>query len=549
MADELEDDDRSLDQEDVNPRLRIASPNPQPLASPEAASLPIRARIAPPNSPMANNLPPVTARGLGPVTASQPGSTEDLESRGLASHLAPRPIAPPSPLESRATADQAELGRLQSTGSGISQLQHGSPTGGANIAKPHPVLGGILRGLDIAGSIAAPLIMAQLPGTELHHQELLGQQQGRIGQDEKQEAADANLGKTQADTEEAEERADLARAQAEEARNPKAKEKPAGQTVTTDQGIFQWNPDTEHYDIRVGAAPVKPQPGETQEQNKLGFQTVIGKLDAAGLATDPKSLDKSLDTAKKNDVITAAEHATARSYESANPTPATNLTVHVAGQEEGAQLAINKLFEGKEVIAHMPDGRRVQMSYAEAKVQGIPPERLVALSSKEAQDNRDKQASTDATFQSLNNYRKDFKGAQLTDTDRDAMRVLASHAQDGTTAGILGGLIEDIPLAGPMTSYANKLLNGTMTSDQYNQLSPAGKKLVSDYFTAVIANFANMKNIMGSVGRNPMQLQAELNTIPLPFLDWESANDAFENKRVDLQRRAASQPELYRPSK
>ncbi len=80
----------------------------------------------------------------------------------------------------------------------------------------------------------------------------------------------------------------------------------------------------------------------------------------------------------------------------------------------------------------MPDGRRVQMSYADAKAQGLPPERLVALNAKEAQDNRDKQASTGATFKSLDTYRTDFKASapKLQPKDRDAMRVL------GTTAGI-----------------------------------------------------------------------------------------------------------------
>ena len=33
----------------------------------------------------------------------------------------------------------------------------------------------------------------------------------------------------------------------------------------------------------------------------------------------------------------------------------------------------------------MPDGRRVQMSYADAKAQNVPPERLVALNANEAQ--------------------------------------------------------------------------------------------------------------------------------------------------------------------
>jgi hypothetical protein len=308
------------------------------------------------------------------------------------------------------------------------------------------------------------------------------------------------------------------------------------------QGNMRWAPDIE------GAGPIK-QPGETQEQNKLGFQGIVSKLDKAGLSTDPKTLDKSLDKALQQKNITPEEHAAARSYMAANPNAATNLTVHLTGQEEGNKLAIDKMFEGSEVIAHMPDGRRVQMSYADAKAQGVPAERLVKLNPKEAQDNRDKQASVQTTFKGLDRYRRDFKTSapNLTTTDRDALRVLAAHNQSGATGGLIAGFIDDLPLAGPLSQYVNKLAEGTMTSDQYKQLSPAGKKLVSDYFTSIIDNFANMKAVMGTVGRNPQMLQAEVNTVPVPYLDWESAAIQFENKRASLQGRAGSMPELYTP--
>jgi hypothetical protein len=68
----------------------------------------------------------------------------------------------------------------------------------------------------------------------------------------------------------------------------------------------------------------------TQEQNKLDFQKIVGKLDSAGLSTDIKALDKSLDAAKKKGVITPEEHASARAYLAANPTPGTNFQVHIA---------------------------------------------------------------------------------------------------------------------------------------------------------------------------------------------------------------------------
>jgi hypothetical protein len=368
---------------------------------------------------------------------------------------------------------------------------------------------------------------------------------------EAQRRAQTGEAEARAGSEEA--RSELEHEQAEALRHPKEQWEPVPTLVGPNGEPVEFNKAPGggyRYGQLPGGVKSVKQPGETQEQNKLAYQGIVQKLDAAGLPTGPKEIDKSLDAALKKGAITPQEHASAKSYEAANQTPGTNLTVHVAGQEEGNRLAINKMFEGKEVIAHTPDGRRVQMSYADAQAQGIPPERLVALSGKEADELREKSAQTNATFQSINTYRTDFKNAapQLTPKDRDAMRVLTSHVQDGRMAGVLGGLIEDLPLVGPLNTYANKLLEGTMTTDQYNQLSPSGKKLVSDYFSAIIANFANMKAMMGSVGRNPMQLQAEINTIPLPFLDWQSASDQFENKRDDIKRRAASQPELYKPA-
>ena len=408
------------------------------------------------------------------------------------------------------------------------------------------------------GSAFFPTIAAAIPGTDLHHQVLVNQARGRVGEDLGEEEKAATVGEAQARTPEIEAQTRKANAEADVASQGKAtKPEPifdkAGNIVGFNTGtdLLSLNSPGLTPEMKAIAEAAKPKaaPGETQEQNKLAFQGVVGKLDAAHLSTDPKSIDKSLDKALAQKIITPEEHAAARSYQAANPTPGTNLTVHVAGQEEGNRLAIDKTFEGSEVLAHMPDGRRVQMPYADAKAQNIPPERLVKLNAKEAQDNRDKAASVQTTFKGLDRYRTDFKNSapNLTDTDRDALRVLASHNASGQTGSVLSGLMDDIPLAGPMSSYANKLLEGTMTSDQYKQLSPAGKKLVSDYFTSIIDHFANMKAIMGTVGRNPQMLQAEVNTIPVPYLDWESAQIQFENKRSSLQGRAASMPELYTP--
>lgn len=165
MADDLEDDADEIQPDQPDARTRIARPS------------------------AASGIPPVTLRGLGsPSPASE----------GLAGGTAPRPLATPSPIDTRTTAAQSELSRLESTGSGVSQ-----------VAKTHPIAGGILRGLNTAGSILGAVdpfarrIMPNIPGTEEHHSQLIRQQQGRINTDLGQEKEEAGIGETGARAEQA----------------------------------------------------------------------------------------------------------------------------------------------------------------------------------------------------------------------------------------------------------------------------------------------------------------------------------------------------------
>jgi len=85
----------------------------------------------------------------------------------------PTQIAPSQPLGAdrsvgRIQLDRArsEVGRLQTSGDGISQIKS-------------PILRTLARIGDVAGSALAPGIAAQTPGTSLHHQVLLGRAQGQ----------------------------------------------------------------------------------------------------------------------------------------------------------------------------------------------------------------------------------------------------------------------------------------------------------------------------------------------------------------------------------
>lgn len=97
--------------------------------------------------------------------------------------------------------------------------------------------------------------------------------------------------------------------------------------------------------LRTGQPEVRPIPGgysfgtpakaagPTQEQNKLAYQGIVGKLAESGLPVSPAGLNKSLDLGARRGIITPQERAQALGYMAANPNAATNLTVHIAGQQ------------------------------------------------------------------------------------------------------------------------------------------------------------------------------------------------------------------------
>src|SRR6185369_3834594 len=88
---------------------------------------------------------PVGAVPSVPKTASEPSAppTDMLPIGGLVT--APTPARPISGDQAQEQKDRAELERLRTTGSGVSQFQ-----------KRHKFWGPIVRGLDIAGAVIAP---------------------------------------------------------------------------------------------------------------------------------------------------------------------------------------------------------------------------------------------------------------------------------------------------------------------------------------------------------------------------------------------------------
>lgn len=436
----------------------------------------------------------------------------------------------------------------------LAELKKGNPEGSA--ANQPGFWGKLKHGLatagNIAGNVVAPSTMALIPGTQLNS---LVKEHGA--------------------------KADLAAAQEAELKKAELARDTAVANKPTDKDNYTYKPavdmrekledgtpnpnykktvetaysSTDPNDVRYTDRVVPETPGQEKEA-PLTEATAKPYLDQLG--TVPDSILKSIPgegTSEQKRAQIAKSFvgmSKAQAEEQLKGLRSTgeyqnNKDVAAANRTDAEKSALDKHFQGSEVVATLPDGKRAQMSYGQAKALGIDPDNLAKLSAKQAQDNRDKRASMDSALDTMNVYAKDLKTAQLTPGERDAMRVLTEHVADRASEGLLTGIFDDLPLVGPMNKYSNLLLNGTMTSDQYNNLkSPAAKRLISEYYTAVVDNFASMKARLGSVGRNPDQLKAEMRTVPLPYLDWNSAQAQFQNKHRSMAGYAAEWPELYK---
>src|ERR1039458_3070523 len=197
MADDLD----QLDPEEEIERARIGRPapaatpftlrgiNPQAEENPAATATPEEQPPVLPAQPASSpslvaptpNIPP-------PVLPAQPAS------QSPPTLAVPTPKIPTSPLQQQTERDRTQQQQLDK-GSGITQ-----------ISRNHPIGGGILRGLNVLGTVASPfvpggrLLMQNIPGTEEHHNILVNRNTRAIGADEEQAAKEAGTAHTQAET-------------------------------------------------------------------------------------------------------------------------------------------------------------------------------------------------------------------------------------------------------------------------------------------------------------------------------------------------------------
>ena len=169
---------------------------------------------------------PVAVRGLTPPTSSGEVTPPPLSVAGPSSAAAPNlPEAKPAIPRLSSLGQQTERDRATETqlakGSGISQIRN-------------PWARGALRGLNIAGEVGAALvpelhpILGAIPGTEEHHQQLLGRNQQALTADEEQAAKQAQTEEAGARTAQAQSEAEKNRAAIAAENQPKPKEEKWG---------------------------------------------------------------------------------------------------------------------------------------------------------------------------------------------------------------------------------------------------------------------------------------------------------------------------------
>jgi hypothetical protein len=249
------------------PTQGTPDPDQRKLQFPQAATVPISART-PVENPVLSEIDQAHAQLSPPAQQALAQARAQIAPNVLGganappgtSAAAPRTIQPPS------TEPPPVTPRTQSP---TEQRYNEAVTGKAGIDKLPGAARIPLKILEAVGGATGlgRNIETFLPGTELHHSMDVAHAKAALDEERagNKEASEEGLQGAQA----ANARSEIANregpqasellargahenAKAEALKNPQPKQEEAGKTVETDQGVMQWNPQTQRYDIKVG---------------------------------------------------------------------------------------------------------------------------------------------------------------------------------------------------------------------------------------------------------------------------------------------------------
>jgi hypothetical protein len=171
----------------MDPSTSMLDPGAYTPVNPALAALRAQVAAASPDAPaVAANMAPM-ASSANPFAA--PSS---LVAQGAAD-VSNVTSAPQTPMETA----QAELQRVERTGSGVSQIHN-------------PFLHALAAVGDTIGSVVAPRLTQAIPGTTLHHQQVVARDEGIVANDQAQAQASAQTADTEGQTAERKALADKA---------------------------------------------------------------------------------------------------------------------------------------------------------------------------------------------------------------------------------------------------------------------------------------------------------------------------------------------------
>ncbi len=373
---------------------------------------------------------------------------------------------PVDPKVLNATPHQQELSRLTTgtTGkSGIEQIKN-------------PILRTLGRIGDVALSTALPSAAIFTPGTELHHRALVNQASRNVGTDEDIANNASKRGLESAQTAEQASlpeyhgaMADAAAAKGEAAmlRAQLAEPHDEGKTITTDQGIMQFNPETKRYDISVGRSPDKSQ--GTVHQLEDGSFIIAHPDGSATPVTVNGKPAKGKGPADKEP--TRDDHAIAiYSKPPAQRTPEDN--AYLKGYEK--YVDVSKVQPGIMRMEVMANNRPVQV------VDPNNPQNVVYANAKDAMG---QQAPSSIPFQTTKALQQDFTSGT------DARTLTAINTAHEHISQLL-------PLVDALKNGDTRLINqiGNAYAKQTGSPAPASFQLVK---TAVLGEIA--KTFTGGV--------------------------------------------------
>jgi hypothetical protein len=213
-------------------------------------------------------------------------------------------------------------------------------------------------------------------------------------------------------------------------------------------------------------------------------------------------------------------------------------TVAAPEGKVGSAAAEQNKFKGKNMYFDTPEGR-VAYTAEEAKAAGLDPATGVVENEGQVSKDRDKNSTYNVINKSLDQYQKDLAdgaGKITPDDVQNLMRMTQTSEGPDYLSKIIAGAFDDI-MGHPVTGYSEELMKGTLDKNTYQDMSPAARKVVADYYSTMMAHFANMKASQGTIPRNPYIIKTEMQTIPQPYLSPEEASEKFKNYKDQVAMR------------